>query len=814
VRADLDYEFAVLRLGLLVGGLALFVLGWRAQRAGEGPAQRRLRLALLGILAATAFGSYFYFWRFARLHVADTFHYYVGAKYFPELGYYGLYDCTLQALDDAGRVDLAALPHVRNLGTMALEPPRRALARGPGCKQAFSPERWRRFAADVRWFQGRTTADVWAHVLEDHGYHPSPVWTLFGRPLASAIPLKGVGTRLLARVDHVLVLGAFLFVGWSVGWETACLAAIVWGTGFLWRYSWIGDAFLRHLWLASSLVGLACLQRRRHAGAAVFLTTAALLRVFPGVFWIGCAGHALRELLRTRVVTPAMRRFVAASALTAAVLVAASVVVSGRGLTVWPEFVDKISRFAEHGAVNKMGLGVVAQALERELGGRDGATGAAGGSGGLGAALQAGRLLVVALGLLGFWRALAHAEDWEAAALGMTLVPLLTDPTNYYFSLVLAALFLALRRPRIGVVLFLACIAWSANGLIFYRQDVEFVGASLVALALSFAILREMTRPTLPARGGGHAEELRAAAREEAPVAAPHAPGRPHETALRDVRLVIHEEPLALRVGAVEPRRHVEVRGAEGRVRVRLRRRGPGQRVEQQQQPPRVHEGILERGARSEAVPLPPDGLARARLLVEALRVDRARLEVLPEWEGRAPLGLVQLVPVAQPLGRRELGRARHVVLEPRAMGRGAHDGLQDRPPGLPHAHAERLAAAALVERRDLHVHGLEARHPEEVGRERGGALDARLAAGRAQRDRRDVAAVRPPDLPVSREEGAVAARLALDARVRVEVTHRATRRPARGRSTPLRASARPPGSRRARSPRGSRRRRARAARG
>ena len=484
---DLDYGFAVFRLGLLVGGLALFVWGWRARRRGEARAERRLRLALLGVLAATAFGSYFYFWRFARLHVEDTFHYYVGSKYFPELGYYGLYDCTLQALDDAGRADLAALPHVRNLGTMALEPPPLALARGPGCKQGFSPERWREFAADVRWFHARVPGDRWAHVMEDHGYHPSPVWTLFGRPLASAIPVKGAGTRVLARLDHALVLGAFLFVGFSVGWETACFAAIVWGTGFLWRYSWIGDAFLRHLWLASSLVGLCRLRRRRHAGAAVFFTTAALLRIFPAVFWIGWAGHALRELVRTRALSSATRRFVAASALTAAVLVAASVPVSGRGLGVWPEFADKISRFAEHGAVNKMGLGVVAQALERGLAG-------GGGSGALGAAIQAARLLVVALGLFGFWRALAHAEDWEAAALGMTLVPLLTDPTNYYFSFVLAALLLALRRPRIGVVLFLTCIAWSANGLIFYRQDVEFVGASLVALALSFAILREMTR--------------------------------------------------------------------------------------------------------------------------------------------------------------------------------------------------------------------------------------------------------------------------------------------------------------------------------
>jgi hypothetical protein len=489
---QLDQGFALFRLALTVAGLALFVRGVRAGRAGEAPSARRLRLALLAAVAATAWGSYYYFYQYGRLHLEDTFHYYVGSKYFPELGYYGLYDCTLRALDEARRVGPDALRRVRDLDSMRLESPEAARARGPACQARFSPERWNAFAADVVWFHARTGPLRWRHVMEDHGYHPSPIWTLFGRPLASWLPVDA-RARLLASIDHGLVLAALLGVGLAFGFEAACLAAIVWGTGFHWRYGWIGDAFLRQLWFATAIGGLCLLRRRRPAGAAALLATASLLRVFPAVFPLGFVLHALRASWRTRAVPAGALRFVAGGAFATAVLVAASVPVAGRGVAVFPEFAAKISRFADHPAQNKVGLGVLAQELERVLGEGPRAPGTAPGAAGW--AVRLLRLAVVALGLLAFLRALGHATDWEAAALGATLVPLLTEPTNYYYSFTVAPLLLALRRPRIGVAVFLACIAWSVNGLLYYRQGVEYAGASLVAVALSFAILHEMTRP-------------------------------------------------------------------------------------------------------------------------------------------------------------------------------------------------------------------------------------------------------------------------------------------------------------------------------
>jgi hypothetical protein len=497
MTAQLDYDFAVFRVALTVAGLALFAWGIRARRRGEPPRARRLRLGLLAAAAATAYGSYFFFYQTGRLHLEDAFHYYVGAKYSPELGYYGLYDCALRALDEAGRVGPDDLLRVRNLATMQREPVAAARARGAACQAAFSPARWRAFAADVAWFHERTGALRWRHVMEDHGYHPSPVWTLFGRPAATWIPVS-THARLLTLVDHGLVLATLLAVGLAAGLETACLLAILWGTGFLWRYGWIGDAFLRHLWFASAFAGLALLRRGARASGAALLVTSALLRVFPAVLILGFALHALRETVRARALPAGAVRFAAGGALAAALLVAASVPVAGRGVGIYREFAAKIARFSEHGAVNKVGLGVVTRTWAHRLGAPppdapDARPGAVGWT------FRVLRVAVVALGLAGFAWAVGRAEDWEAAALGATLVPLLTEPTNYYYSISLAAVFLAIRRPRIGVLLFLACIAWSVNGLVDYQRYAEFLGASLIAVVLSFAILREMLRPPEPA---------------------------------------------------------------------------------------------------------------------------------------------------------------------------------------------------------------------------------------------------------------------------------------------------------------------------
>ena len=65
---------------------------------------RKLRDGLLIALGVLSFGAYWNFGSFHfgnYIHIWDTFHYYVGSKYFKELSYDRLYECVAVADSEA-----------------------------------------------------------------------------------------------------------------------------------------------------------------------------------------------------------------------------------------------------------------------------------------------------------------------------------------------------------------------------------------------------------------------------------------------------------------------------------------------------------------------------------------------------------------------------------------------------------------------------------------------------------------------------------------------------------------------------------------
>ena len=100
-------------------------------------------------------------------------------------------------------------------------------------------------------------------ILRDHGYNPSPTWSLIGGTLAGLVPAGSrAGILLLTMLDPLLLVVVFVAIGRSFGRIPLLYALtsffLVFGAGF----AWTGGSFLRQIWF-SCVLGAACALERR-----------------------------------------------------------------------------------------------------------------------------------------------------------------------------------------------------------------------------------------------------------------------------------------------------------------------------------------------------------------------------------------------------------------------------------------------------------------------------------------------------------------------------------------------------------------------
>ncbi|MBK8259012.1 MAG: hypothetical protein IPK82_40930 [Polyangiaceae bacterium] len=291
-------------------------------------------------------------------HRWDQYHYYMGAKYFPELGYDGLYKCAAVAQNQIGLykgthpetgrtlvIDMSKeVTHpdkkIRNLGgDNLLKPAAEFLAHPEQCLSLFSPERWDDFKKDVTFFRAVSDKNFWEDMQKDHGFNPPPVWTVAGKFFADLKP-AGVGTlQLLAGLDLIYLAAMFGAIYWAFGARVFGLAALLFGCQAPAPFAWTGGAFLRQDWLFY-LVFSACLLKKQYfALGAASLVYAALLRIFPGLVVIGWLTIVGFQLYRHRTLTKPQWRMLAGGVIAAAILMAASIRVCGK---------DSYTQFYEH----------------------------------------------------------------------------------------------------------------------------------------------------------------------------------------------------------------------------------------------------------------------------------------------------------------------------------------------------------------------------------------------------------------------------------------------------------------------------------
>jgi hypothetical protein len=421
-------------------------------------------LLVLGIAAVVCWTNLFQF-HYPRFgHLSETYHYYMGSKYFRELGYTRLYYCTTVADAEVGSLEWAANRYVRNLETNALVEGRSVLADPEACKRHFSPERWRSFRRDLNAFRKRFTEAHWVRMQQDHGYNGTPVWGLFGLLLARAGPAGGGQILALQLVDLLLLAVAWSALGWTFGWRLLCVALLYWGTNYPGDFGWVGGSYLRQIELVAVLVALCLLRRERELAAGFLLGLAFLVRIYPVFLLAGPGLQALAATIRERAL-------------------------SSGGLGAWKGFAENGRLLFDTQMPNRMGL--------RTLLSYDHAT----------RMVAAGdavvtdpqypwqrardetfarrRPLFVAL-VAGFGLLLAASlrkePHWAGVVLGAGLVTVVADLTNYYSAILVVYALLWGRHPPLGFAL---CALSAVGWIIEYRflsMDEVYTWISLASL--------------------------------------------------------------------------------------------------------------------------------------------------------------------------------------------------------------------------------------------------------------------------------------------------------------------------------------------
>lgn len=516
------------RIFLAMTGALALIYEIRARRMGERiPERTRRRLAWL--FTVLAFGVYFDFGnpntRYSEYyHRHELYHYYLGSKYFQEVGYTRLYECSLIAEVENGRLDQVKNREVRDLRVNLIKPVSETyILKDPDqCKKHFTKERWDTFKREIDWFYRSAAGSYWEGMQKDHGYNPPPVWSMTGKFFGSFHEASDGFFKVLASIDVLLHLGIVLLLNWAFGWRVMAVCTVFWGANAPADFYWTGGAFLRQDWLFFLVAAVCCARKRYFFLAGFALTWSALLRIFPGVFVVGWAiiiGLYLIQSIRRgppkipgdnappllRYLHPDHRRVIAGCVVALATLVPASIVVCGAES--YKEFYHHTLKTHQNTPLtNHMGLEsmVVHNWEGRMRFGRDDnlSDPFEGWKKGRIERFRKLKPLFIGIVLAVFaWTVWALRRTkllWVGTALSLPIVMCLTNLTCYYYCMFLIGGVLVAARPQLGVPFLVTSgigkmLQYSPAG--FYWVDDRWVAESWLYFLLCLILLAGYSRP-------------------------------------------------------------------------------------------------------------------------------------------------------------------------------------------------------------------------------------------------------------------------------------------------------------------------------
>jgi hypothetical protein len=337
----------------LVLGLLAFPLLFSVARRLGARGRRRIYAAfvLLAALSWTQFGK---FNGNDPLHTWDAFHYFMGTKYFSEVGYFDLYRCGAAAEREAGNGSVLDTTLIRDVEDNQLYPGDWTRTRAGKCRAHFSPPRWAAFKQDLADFRSLFLGHSLVESFSDHGFNATPLNVVWLRFWTHDLTVTRAHLTWLAQLDSVALAGTVAVLFWGFGPLPGVVGALVLGLGGFWSYHWVGGCIGRHTWLVFCAAGFAFLAKRRSFTGGVLLTLAGLLRLFPFVF-VGAIGlGAIVQAIRHRRFESWAKRFLAGTALTFAIGTAAAG--ASVGFAAYGNFAHVFERHSHSPLSNQLGL--------------------------------------------------------------------------------------------------------------------------------------------------------------------------------------------------------------------------------------------------------------------------------------------------------------------------------------------------------------------------------------------------------------------------------------------------------------------------
>jgi hypothetical protein len=409
------------------------------------PAERPL-LGVLGLCAIAAVASFFNLGRpqFADrstgrpsfVHHYDMRVYFPVAKYFDELGFEGVYLASVAAYaDDNAGVTLGSLGAVplRDMDTLRMTRVDEVEWKIRAVQKRFSPERWREFKRDMRYFRQAMGVPDYLGSITDHGGNATPLWFTVARLLFFKTYASESTLLVGALLDPLLLLLMFLAIGRAYGVRTMLVSMVIFGANdfYMFGSNWAG-ATLRHDWLAYLGIGICALKLERWAAGGAILALSAMIRAFPAFALLGAVtpigwavwearGDGARALAVSLYRRRDLVRLVVGTALCAiAAWLISSLVFS---FASWPDWLRKVTALEHDPSVNETNLRAFVAGT-----GNDQQT-----------ILRARwpiYALCLALPTLGVIAAARRRRPDQMAVVALLLVPIVFNPANYYLHFV------------------------------------------------------------------------------------------------------------------------------------------------------------------------------------------------------------------------------------------------------------------------------------------------------------------------------------------------------------------------------------------